>query len=1475
MIATNPRQSVASVSGRQRSRARRGTLLILVLAVLVLLVILGATYLQVARYDKLSSNVNTQNYIDQAVDASISQVASVLADDLVDYSDPGIFFRDAYEAGAADEYEDYPGTNYVASMSPMPVFSVGSQAGTAMASKGGFFDDMWLAATLPDFASDINRPRWPHITNLNGYWIQFPASAGVAVREYDVSFTDDFYHTDSSNLPGLDNANVIIASTVASEDTMLKSNVTVSGTRYLPLGADADGDGIPDSNWTRAPIGQINGREYFMAVRIVDLSSMVNINTATAVTDAAGAYSASTDRPMWDSAAELDLSRFFYSSTNAYPRFTATDIDGELQADQVARGLTIATAGDRATYADRLTNAGELARKFWPQFFVASSTYVSPYGANDERELRYRNGLNRTGFSWDLGPNYANVFRTNDAESTYQDYDNYGSMTAPSTDTQKMARYMLREPRHLVTTVSNSAILAPRFSYLLTATDIPSGDHSHLGQAFSLAPNITYAAGDPTTYPIGDPNGNTAGPKDLDSNPGRLLLRDINTLLANDRAIAAAGSATSVQAYGSLSWEIRKVVERYALDMWPRPPYLVAGRDSTTNRIAASAPSTMSANEFFANFMAAVIADYSDGEALDEDDNKLSKIGGVYGFEPLPFITEVYAQHAYTVDVGTSTATLAGGTAGTAGALYRQNMSWTRSAGDTGFAIEISNPFNFPVSLKNIKLKFFTGSPGSLVENQSADLSTLVSATTLAAHQRVIIYRNSTMGEAGSNSVNTIWNSLPADPSHGAAYNALFPGAPLERATSALTWIQDASFSIGLCASDQQSVVIAAPYSAVTICNTSSSNAVESEVPFPATLAPTISADGGFYFENATETAEPYVHPSMTGFRQVGYIGNATGLNMMAVGPDWSSTLGVTTGNAFQPGAPRCFVKAVRNPLWEYNGGANTPHPNLVSTTATELPRDNSHRTDRLGLKIKTYDGAYADLYRYDNDIAVNGPAAGVVPPADVITYPTDAQLGGSTGAPAEAPDCYRIFYHQFRFHRNDTMTTRTADLHSVGELANVAFLSPSYFDVAATAVSTRTIAQNWGLGKASGSVVFPNPGSTGIANPSGPMGDDFAAKGLAATFVKHEAPGFYLDFAYGGPWAGGTENPFAWSKSLASSNKYNNVNGWQVPGPVMLVSRLMVNSPAEDGVDGDGDGSTVDAKDLFRPGLININTVPGLLPTTTPSGADDSVNLDCHPLMELLPIPNLATRRAVVQAILRYRDDRYMLSGRPRFSNGYTVSDYASPTATPLQNWVAGIKAGYRHANSKYETSYTTAGTNATRPGIAYIGELFNCVFNATGHPGANTAALDGVKYDENVETPYDIATFQPAARIDGLALSASTFESHGVQATSLTNPERRLRYEGNDTGLSGSTPIFHDSLTGDGIIDDRRERTVWASYLGNVLTTRSDTYCAYIFVRGYDTADYSKPVEQRRVYVIFDRSNITGAAGESPRVLGTYVNE
>ena len=93
----------------------------------------------------------------------------------------------------------------------------------------------------------------------------------------------------------------------------------------------------------------------------------------------------------------------------------------------------------------------------------------------------------------------------------------------------------------------------------------------------------------------------------------------------------------------------------------------------------------------FADQYVACFSDYADA------DNELTEFNGFFGMERLPAITEVYVQRRYRA---TETAN---GDFDTEGDQQDYEMDWD-AVGDTGFLIEIRNPWNRPISLNDVRL---------------------------------------------------------------------------------------------------------------------------------------------------------------------------------------------------------------------------------------------------------------------------------------------------------------------------------------------------------------------------------------------------------------------------------------------------------------------------------------------------------------------------------------------------------------------------------------------------------------------------------------------------------------------------------------------------------------------------------------------------------------------------------------------------
>lgn len=344
--------------------SKRGSVLIMVVVIIVVMALLGATYLQVARVQRVSvSESRVQKHIDEVAIAAMEQIAGAMRDDLIKdgNNDPNF------------EMYDYAWTNYRSSRQIDTMFS------SNVTVAGGQGDDMWLAATMPEFSSETDGGTWRKITNLQGFFIG--ASGGNANLEDigDIPTGANEYPVESDG--------TTYSSNVANRDTdiPLSSNVLV----------DADGDGIGDSRWTWAPYPVVDGRIYTMAVRIVDLASLINLNTSPH-------YAVNNDddtNPLWASPAAWWPSWRFQTTGKSEPTREERMLDWE----RVGRYEPI--DGVPEGYNGR----------------------TALYSLADEYELRHRNGLNNATTDATVELDFATQLRSGALEDLYEDVTGTGS----------------------------------------------------------------------------------------------------------------------------------------------------------------------------------------------------------------------------------------------------------------------------------------------------------------------------------------------------------------------------------------------------------------------------------------------------------------------------------------------------------------------------------------------------------------------------------------------------------------------------------------------------------------------------------------------------------------------------------------------------------------------------------------------------------------------------------------------------------------------------------------------------------------------------------------------------------------------------------------------------------------------------------------------------------------------------------------
>ncbi len=667
---------------RSKTVRRRGSAIILAITTIVMMAILGAAYLQVARIDRrTAASVDTRSNVD---DSSILRfIGQILGGDVpASTLSPDIDYHDYPWTQAADLTDQNNSatlplnarTNdhliavedrFAPTVVPGPVPNLTPPAGsfpdapareprasTPVAdaagrfySAGSAFDDRWLASTRPD-ASGI----WSHVTNLTGVFLDLDPSTLVADPVTGTgAFPLQYLSTSDPTAP----ANV----REQSGDSMaVPALSTASPAVDEFLFADADGDGIVDSRWTWAPLPSDGGLAYVMAARIIDNSSLLDINH---LNYRERDFAAGPPRWMWPGELDLETGIRSVRSRAGLPGPGPTSFGaGTVLTRDAPEGRNLPNAAPVPgaarfrTFNARLrnwleTSAGNTRLPIlddWDSIgsdieqreamnpmstllagAATADTILDPkdfdnslvyhrYGVRQEEiELRWRNGLNRstrdnsaaeppTG----LEGLDALFFRSGALETSFGD-------TPFTTE----AQFFNQEPRKHITTLSGSANHGQRdINELVAFTDLDD-----------------------------DIDGNT----DLDQ-------------LANF------------------------IDESFA----------------TGARPELADPSKWGPGSAFADQMAVTLRDFIDADSL------LTVRAGAYGMEYLPFVSEVYLQARYTPGAAVSPGTL-----NTAG----DDLPWTLAANDYSVLVELVNPWPWTIEIPDVELVLNVAGTDTLLGN--------------------------------------------------------------------------------------------------------------------------------------------------------------------------------------------------------------------------------------------------------------------------------------------------------------------------------------------------------------------------------------------------------------------------------------------------------------------------------------------------------------------------------------------------------------------------------------------------------------------------------------------------------------------------------------------------------------------------------------------------------------------------------------
>ena len=422
----------------------RGSALLLVIISLTLMAILGAAYIQIARVDRFSTReIFRENAIDSVVESALSRIQHTLREDVFD--DNGNFFNpDNTAPGGDDEPYDYP---YTANVANIP-WEVKKFDGTLANAIGGEHDDTWLASTVPNFG--VNPDHWPHITNLNGIFLRNVGTADMPIEDV----------VDFVPLPN--------AAPQIRTDTDSKLPIPADND---PDWVDADGDGIKDSRWTWAPVTKVGDVIYVMAVRIIDNSSLININAATAMTNNGvnGWGADSTTWPRGYFPTGIDLSRVLQRGpSNSW----STELADLLAARNV---IGMPTPNINMLLPPDLPSSRLDAWWFNTRLYGIHGSLTDDFPTSttgkftihDELELRHRGGLNNSDFTSNAERRMPTALLQNNEAASYSKIEEDPDVTTSRVefiqggDSASISDRDFPTIRHMLTAFSGASVFAP------------------------------------------------------------------------------------------------------------------------------------------------------------------------------------------------------------------------------------------------------------------------------------------------------------------------------------------------------------------------------------------------------------------------------------------------------------------------------------------------------------------------------------------------------------------------------------------------------------------------------------------------------------------------------------------------------------------------------------------------------------------------------------------------------------------------------------------------------------------------------------------------------------------------------------------------------------------------------------------------------------------------------------------------------
>lgn len=385
------------------SLRNRGSVLILVVAAIAMLAFLGGLFLTSTHTQRLvtpdagsNRSASRQADVNIVLESVHDEIARQMKADIFNPVNAALRPGMAFDVESGVEISDRAWLNDAFGFRGTPDFD-GTPNATAVI--GGYLDDTWLASSFPHQV-DGNPASpwvWSRITSLTG--------GSFNVVDEDGSNTSGNDRRVRDQPSGQPAADFFETSITAGETYNIPAYIPASVGTTAPLLVDADGDGVPDSRFERAPIAARAGIEYFMAVRIVDLASLINIGTATTSLDEDARYLLDPEGPRFRSSGDLDAGQFLamnkpQPATDRAPNNAAADANTFLRefvglsGAGGSPGLLNYRGGVGANTPGTPPDAGERADLYGDAGpYVTTPATLRRLSVDFERELRYRNGM--------------------------------------------------------------------------------------------------------------------------------------------------------------------------------------------------------------------------------------------------------------------------------------------------------------------------------------------------------------------------------------------------------------------------------------------------------------------------------------------------------------------------------------------------------------------------------------------------------------------------------------------------------------------------------------------------------------------------------------------------------------------------------------------------------------------------------------------------------------------------------------------------------------------------------------------------------------------------------------------------------------------------------------------------------------------------------------------------------------------------